>query len=58
MTGLSFTISITQMTQLLGVSRTTLHRMVQDGEIVQPIRKGGLNLGWSVDDYMSWIRSL
>lgn len=51
------TLSLTELSEYIGVSRTTLYTMIQDGRFpVQPI-KGLEPKRWSVEKVNEWIES-
>jgi Predicted transcriptional regulator len=43
------------MLELLGCSRTTLYRWVNDGKFPQPKMNGGRTLGWTYSQYEQWL---
>ena len=51
------TLSLTELSEYIGVSRTTLYIMIQDGRFpVQPI-KGLEPKRWSIEKVNEWIES-
>ena len=51
------TLSLTELSEYIGVSRTTLYIMIQDGRFpVQPI-KGLEPKRWSVEKVNEWIEN-
>jgi len=50
-------VSPTQVMSALGISRTTLYRMIGAGDFPQPIKIGRLSR-WSEDDLNGYIDSL
>lgn len=48
-------LRISSMTDLLGCSRTTLYRWVQNGQFPAPKMRSGRTLGWTVSQYEGWL---
>lgn len=48
-------LRINTMIDLLGCSRTTLYRWVQDGMFPVPKMRGSRTLGWTVGQYEDWL---
>jgi len=48
-------IRISEMTQLLGIDRTTLHRRVKNKTFITPIKVKNRTIGWSESSYKTWI---
>ena len=43
--------------KLIGVSRSTVYRMVDDGQFPQPIRIGTRASRWRLSEVMQWMES-
>ena len=43
--------------QALGLSRSTVWRMVRSGDLPAPIRLGGNSVGWHVHEIEAWLQS-
>ena len=41
---------------MLGLSRSTIYRMMQDGEFPRPVKIGRRAVGWSSKEIERWIR--
>ena len=41
--------------EMLGLSRSTIYRMMQDGEFPRPVKIGRRAVGWSSEEIESWI---
>ena len=50
-------IRASEVLRMIGVSRTTLWRMVRAGLFPQPVRITKRNTGYIFDDVESWMRS-
>jgi prophage regulatory protein len=50
-------IRASEVVRMIGVSRTTLWRMVRAGVFPQPVRITKRNTGYVFDDVESWIRN-
>ncbi|MGI2201959.1 helix-turn-helix transcriptional regulator [Shewanella sp. SP1S2-4] len=50
-------IRITEMSQLLGIDRTTLYRRVKRKAFIQPIKCQCRTIGWSESSYINWLNS-
>lgn len=48
-------LTIDQVAERLGVSRSTTRRMWQDGTLPRPIRIGSRSVRWRVEDLESWV---
>lgn len=48
-------IRLTQVCELLGISRSTIYKRLSDGTFPAPIRIGPGTVRWSVDALQSWI---
>ena len=51
-------VGVTELAKRLGVSRSTLHRMVKDGNIPEPMKLGTRRIGWRDATIDEWLRSL
>ena len=51
-------ISISQMCKNLNKGRTTLFCWVRDHKFPQPLRVGNKTLGWTNQQYSTWLASL
>ena len=40
---------------MLGLSRSTIYRMMQDGEFPRPVKIGRRAVGWSSEEIERWI---
>jgi len=50
-------IRLGEVVKMIGVSRTTLWRMVRDGVFPSPIRITTRNRGYVLDDVEAWMRA-
>jgi excisionase family DNA binding protein len=50
-------LTIGDMTEQLGVSRSTLRRMVQDGRVPRPLELAPGTRRWLAADIAAWINS-
>ena len=48
-------IRIRKMAELIGCSRTTLYRWVQEGRFPKPLMQGTRTIGWRKSQYDNWI---
>jgi prophage regulatory protein len=48
-------IRIHEMSQLLGIDRTTLYRRVKRKAFITPIKVQNRTIGWSESSYKNWI---
>lgn len=46
-----------EVTELIGVSRSTLHRMVAANRFPRPIRVGLRALRWRLSEVLAWMES-
>lgn len=46
---------IPELLRLLGLSRSTLFRMVKRGDFPRPLQIGLRAVGWRVDEVQQWI---
>ena len=46
-----------QLTDLIGVSKTTIYRWIDSGKFPNYIKIGDRAIGWRVDDVHEWIES-
>ena len=46
-----------QLTDLIGVSKTTIYRWIDSGKFPNYIKIGDRAIGWRVDDIHDWIES-
>jgi len=51
-------ISISAMCKNLNKGRSTLFVWVRDGKFPQPLRIGSKTLGWTEQQYSTWLASL
>ncbi|MDC0496110.1 AlpA family phage regulatory protein [Planktomarina temperata] len=43
---------------MLGLSRSTIYRMMNHGEFPRPVRIGRRAVGWSSSDVEEWLKTL
>jgi len=43
--------------EMLGISRSTIYRMMNVGEFPRPIKLGRRAVGWREDEIEQWLRS-
>ena len=41
--------------EMLGISRSTIHRLMEDGDFPRPIRLGRRAVGWKSEDIDDWL---
>ncbi|MBB1363813.1 AlpA family phage regulatory protein [Shewanella sp. SR44-4] len=51
-------INISTMCRNINKGRTTLFCWVRDGKFPQPLRVGKMTLGWTNQQYSTWLASL
>src|SRR5690606_27544961 len=51
-------IRISEVCELIGVSRTTIYRWMTEGEFPQPVRLSKYAVRWRIDDVESWRDTL
>ena len=56
-TPLSRLIRIKEVLQLIGLSKTTLYKMIQEGKFPQSVAIYGSAVGWKQDEVADWINS-
>ena len=50
-------LNVREVTELIGVSRSTLHRMVSDNRFPRPIRVGLRAVRWRLSEVLAWMES-
>jgi prophage regulatory protein len=50
-------IRMSQLVQMLGVSKSTIHRLRKAGQFVQPITLGPRSVGYYVQDINNWLNN-
>ena len=50
-------LNVREVTELIGVSRSTLHRMVSDNRFPTPIRVGLRAVRWRLSEVLVWMES-
>ena len=50
-------VRLRQLTAMVGLSRSTIYRLVKAGNFPKPIRIGISSLAWRMDDIHKWIDS-
>ena len=50
-------LNVKEVIKLIGVSRTTLHRMVVSHQFPQPIRVGQRATRWRLSEVLEWMSS-
>ncbi|UZE97907.1 helix-turn-helix transcriptional regulator [Alkalimarinus alittae] len=51
-------LKIPQVTKITGLSRSTIYRLIKDGEFPGPIRITRRRVAWRQDDIQSWFDSI
>lgn len=47
----------TSLEEMLGISRSTIYRMMKVGEFPRPTKLGRRAVGWPEDEIEQWLRS-
>ena len=47
----------TSLEEMLGISRSTIYRMMHVGEFPRPIKLGRRAVGWREDEIEQWLRN-
>ena len=50
-------VRLRQLTSIVGLSRSTIYRLVKAGNFPKPIRIGISSLAWRMDEIHKWIDS-
>ena len=50
-------VRLRQLTAMVGLSRSTIYRLVKAGNFPKPIRIGISSLAWRMDEIHKWIDS-
>lgn len=50
------TLTLTEMSKYLGMSKKTLYNMIKDGRFPVPPIKGTNPRRWSVEEIKAWVR--
>ena len=50
-------LNTTQVSEMVGLSRTTIWRREREGDFPQRIRLGGRRVGWDADEVIAWLKS-
>jgi prophage regulatory protein len=56
-TPLSRLVRIKEVLQLIGLSKTTLYKMIQEGKFPKSVSIYGSAVGWKQDEVADWINS-
>ena len=43
---------------MLGISRSTIYRLMKDGDFPRPIRLGHRAVGWKSEDIKDWLKKV
>lgn len=49
---------IREVTQITGLSRSTIYKMIEEGRFPAPLRLGSRAVGWTDEMIDSWMNSL
>ena len=47
-----------EVEKIMGMSRSSIYRLMQEGEFPRPVRVGPAAVRWKASDIMAWIDSL
>ncbi len=50
-------LNITQVTNMVGLSRTTIWRREREGDFPKRIYLGGRRVGWDAEEVTDWLQS-
>lgn len=48
----------TELEQRLGLSRSSIYKMMDDGEFPRPVKIGRRAVGWLVEDIENWFKAM
>jgi prophage regulatory protein len=50
-------LKIAEVSEMVGLSRTTIWRRERDGDFPQRLRLGGRRIGWNAGEVVAWLEA-
>lgn len=50
-------LKIAEVSEMVGLSRTTIWRREREGDFPQRLRLGGRRIGWNADEVVAWLEA-